>query len=45
MVTIDEMLVGPSWAMFVDDIYIGLDSSTTYQIVNYLKTCALFDFH
>jgi ABC-type multidrug transport system ATPase subunit len=28
------MLVGPSRALFMDEISTGLDSSTTYQIVN-----------
>ena len=32
-----EMLVGPSKALFMDEISTGLDSSTTYQIVNSLK--------
>ena len=31
------MLVGPSKALFMDEISTGLDSSTTYQIVNCLK--------
>ena len=30
------MLVGPSNALFMDEISTGLDSSTTYQIVNSL---------
>ncbi|WCJ40642.1 ABC transporter G family member 40 [Euphorbia peplus] len=36
-VTTGEMLVGPASAMFMDEISTGLDSSTTYQIVNSLK--------
>ena len=34
-----EMLVGPTNALFMDEISIGLDSSTTYQILNSLKQC------
>ncbi|KAA3457774.1 ABC transporter G family member 38 [Gossypium australe] len=36
-VTIGEMLVGPVGALFMDNISTGLDSSTTYQIVNCIK--------
>jgi ABC-type multidrug transport system ATPase subunit/ABC-type multidrug transport system permease subunit len=36
-VTTGEMLVGPSKALFMDEISTGLDSSTTFQIVNSLK--------
>ncbi|AAF71978.1 Putative ABC transporter [Arabidopsis thaliana] len=36
-VTTGEMLVGPSRALFMDEISTGLDSSTTYQIVNSLR--------
>nr|AGT28055.1 pleiotropic drug resistance transporter 3 [Panax ginseng] len=36
-VTTGEMLVGPSKALFMDEISNGLDSSTTYQIVNSLR--------
>ncbi|KAK0596144.1 hypothetical protein LWI29_013201 [Acer saccharum] len=36
-VTTGEMLVGPAKALFMDDISTGLDSSTTFQIVNSLK--------
>ncbi|MED6136244.1 transcription factor [Stylosanthes scabra] len=36
-VTTGEMLVGPANAMFMDEISNGLDSSTTFQIVNSLK--------
>ncbi|KAL8118558.1 hypothetical protein AgCh_016181 [Apium graveolens] len=35
-VTTGEMLVGPSNALFMDEISTGLDSSTTYQIVKAL---------
>lgn len=31
------MLVGPSKALFMDEISTGLDSSTTYQIVNSIR--------
>ena len=34
---IGEMLVGPAKALFMDEISTGLDSSTTYQIVNSIK--------
>ncbi|PIA48197.1 hypothetical protein AQUCO_01400641v1, partial [Aquilegia coerulea] len=36
-VTTGEMIVGPSTALFMDEISTGLDSSTTYQIVKCLK--------
>ncbi|KAH6816231.1 pleiotropic drug resistance 12 [Perilla frutescens var. frutescens] len=36
-VTIGEMLVGPARAFFMDEISTGLDSSTTFQIVNSVK--------
>ncbi|CAN6452443.1 unnamed protein product [Victoria cruziana] len=36
-VTTGEMLVGPSKAMFMDGISTGLDSSTTFQIVKYMR--------
>ncbi|PQP92778.1 pleiotropic drug resistance protein 1 [Prunus yedoensis var. nudiflora] len=36
-VTIGEMLVGPVRALFMDEISTGLDSSTTFQIVNSLR--------
>ncbi|KAG9459397.1 hypothetical protein H6P81_003905 [Aristolochia fimbriata] len=36
-VTTGEMLVGPAKALFMDEISTGLDSSTTYQIVNCLR--------
>lgn len=32
-----EMLVGPAKALFMDEISTGLDSSTTFQIVNSLR--------
>ena len=34
------MLVGPANALFMDEISTGLDSSTTYQIVNSLQQWA-----
>ena len=34
---IGEMLFGPAKALFMDEISTGLDSSTTFQIVNSLK--------
>ncbi|KAJ8755482.1 hypothetical protein K2173_019280 [Erythroxylum novogranatense] len=36
-VTTGEMLVGPARALFMDEISTGLDSSTTFQIINCLK--------
>ncbi|CAN4094850.1 unnamed protein product [Withania somnifera] len=36
-VTMGEMLVGPSKALFMDEISTGLDSSTTYSIVNSIR--------
>ncbi|KAK9836331.1 hypothetical protein WJX81_006307 [Elliptochloris bilobata] len=36
-VTSGEMLVGPKHVLFMDEISTGLDSSTTYQIVKYLR--------
>ncbi|KAB2636440.1 pleiotropic drug resistance protein 1-like [Pyrus ussuriensis x Pyrus communis] len=36
-VTTGEMLVGSAKALFMDEISTGLDSSTTYQIVNSIK--------
>ncbi|XP_073140780.1 pleiotropic drug resistance protein 1-like [Henckelia pumila] len=36
-VTTGEMLVGPMNALFMDEISNGLDSSTTFQIVNSLR--------
>ncbi|KAJ6373081.1 hypothetical protein OIU76_027422 [Salix suchowensis] len=36
-VTTGEMLVGPARAFFMDEISTGLDSSTTFQIVNSLR--------
>ncbi|KAL9258785.1 Pleiotropic drug resistance protein 1-like protein [Drosera capensis] len=35
--TTGEMLVGPARAMFMDEISTGLDSSTTFQIVNAIR--------
>ncbi|GAB2300379.1 hypothetical protein Dimus_034420 [Dionaea muscipula] len=36
-VTIGEMLVGPAMAYFMDSITVGLDSSTTFQIINAIR--------
>ncbi|XP_038984626.1 ABC transporter G family member 36-like [Phoenix dactylifera] len=36
-VTTGEMIVGPARALFMDEISTGLDSSTTFQIVNSLR--------
>ncbi|KAF3332106.1 ABC transporter G family member 44 [Carex littledalei] len=36
-VTTGEMIVGPTTALFMDEISTGLDSSTTFQIVRSLK--------
>ncbi|CAK8543696.1 unnamed protein product [Lathyrus sativus] len=36
-VTTGEMLVGPNKVLFMDEISTGLDSSTTFQIVNSMK--------
>ncbi|KAF7803604.1 ABC transporter G family member 29-like [Senna tora] len=36
-VTTGEMIVGPTKALFMDEISTGLDSSTTYQIVKCLQ--------
>ncbi|PHT32774.1 Pleiotropic drug resistance protein 1 [Capsicum baccatum] len=36
-VTTGEMIVGPCKALFMDEISTGLDSSTTYSIVNTLR--------
>ncbi|XP_050281944.1 pleiotropic drug resistance protein 2-like isoform X2 [Quercus robur] len=36
-VTIGEMLVGPAKALFMDEISNGLDSSTTFQIVKFMR--------
>ncbi|XP_073124129.1 pleiotropic drug resistance protein 1-like [Henckelia pumila] len=35
--TTGEMMVGPARALFMDEISTGLDSSTTYQIVDSIK--------
>ncbi|KAL3616103.1 transcription factor [Castilleja foliolosa] len=35
--TTGEMMVGPARALFMDEISTGLDSSTTFQIVNSIK--------
>ncbi|XP_041014876.1 pleiotropic drug resistance protein 1-like [Juglans microcarpa x Juglans regia] len=39
-VTTGEMMVGPSKVLFMDEISTGLDSSTTFQIVNSIKQYA-----
>ncbi|KAK2971133.1 hypothetical protein RJ640_008557 [Escallonia rubra] len=39
-VTTGEMIVGPSRALFMDEISTGLDSSTTYQIVKCMQQIA-----
>ncbi|RZC82275.1 hypothetical protein C5167_045056 [Papaver somniferum] len=36
-VTTGEMVVGPAKAYFMDDISTGLDSSTTFQIIKFMK--------
>ncbi|CAI9094462.1 OLC1v1030207C1 [Oldenlandia corymbosa var. corymbosa] len=36
-VTTGEMMVGPARALFMDEISTGLDSSTTFQIVNAIR--------
>ncbi|KAI3792019.1 hypothetical protein L2E82_05888 [Cichorium intybus] len=36
-VTTGEMMVGPARALFMDEISTGLDSSTTFQIVNSIR--------
>ncbi|GFP96784.1 pleiotropic drug resistance protein 1 [Phtheirospermum japonicum] len=36
-VTTGEMLVGPAKALFMDEISTGLDSSTTFQVVNSMR--------
>ncbi|KAL5583156.1 hypothetical protein UlMin_015598 [Ulmus minor] len=36
-VTTGEMLVGPAKAFFMDEISTGLDSSTTFQIIKYMR--------
>ena len=37
LLDVGEMLVGPARALFMDEISTGLDSSTTFQIVNSLR--------
>jgi ABC-type multidrug transport system ATPase subunit len=37
MRSVGEMLIGPARALFMDEISTGLDSSTTFQIVNSLR--------
>lgn len=34
------MVVGPKKTLFMDEISTGLDSSTTFQIVNCIRNCA-----
>lgn len=36
-VTTAEVLVGPQWALFMDEISTGLDSATTYSVVKSLR--------
>ncbi|KAG0456490.1 hypothetical protein HPP92_024278 [Vanilla planifolia] len=36
-ITTGEMMVGPTQALFMDEISTGLDSSTTFQIVNAIR--------
>nr|XP_020167918.2 ABC transporter G family member 43 [Aegilops tauschii subsp. strangulata] len=36
-VTTGEMLIGPARALFMDEISTGLDSSSTFQIVKYIR--------
>ncbi|KAI3837327.1 hypothetical protein MKW92_020572 [Papaver armeniacum] len=36
-VTTGEMLVGPAKALFMDEISTGLDSSTTFQIIKFMR--------
>jgi ABC-type multidrug transport system ATPase subunit len=40
-INVGEMLVGPAKALFMDEISTGLDSSTTFQIVNSMKQLSL----
>ncbi|GKB61313.1 pleiotropic drug resistance protein 3-like protein isoform X2, partial [Tanacetum coccineum] len=35
-----EMIVGPTKALFTDEISNGLDNSTTYQLINWLQLLA-----
>lgn len=37
LVNVGEMLVGPAKAFFMDEISTGLDSSTTFQIVKFMR--------
>ncbi|KAK1653813.1 hypothetical protein QYE76_071618 [Lolium multiflorum] len=44
-VTTGEMLIGPARALFMDEISTGLDSSSTFQIVKYIRQMAhLMDY-
>uniref|UniRef100_A0A0D9V1K1 ABC transporter domain-containing protein n=1 Tax=Leersia perrieri TaxID=77586 RepID=A0A0D9V1K1_9ORYZ len=36
-VTLGELLIGPARVLFMDEISTGLDSSTAFQIVNFLR--------
>ena len=36
-VTSAEVMAGPQWALFMDEISTGLDSATTYSVVKYLR--------
>jgi ABC-type multidrug transport system ATPase subunit len=36
-VTTGEMLAGPAKALFMEEISTGLDSSTTFQIVKFMR--------
>ena len=36
-VTSAEVMVGPQWAIFMDEISTGLDSATTFSVINSLK--------
>ncbi|GJQ98918.1 AAA+ ATPase domain-containing protein, partial [Tanacetum coccineum] len=38
--TAGEMIVGPTKALFMDEISNGLENSTTYQIINWLQLLA-----
>lgn len=38
--SVGEMIVGPTKALFMDEISNGLDSSTTYQIISCLQQFA-----
>lgn len=43
-VTTAEVMVGPQWAIFMDEISTGLDSATTYSVVQSLRNaCHAFE--